>query len=185
MEGEENLMEGVAVLDFDMLCAAVALQTQGLKIERTGKEEEEDRGNGELGVQRMWEGDVLGCFEDHRIAVETFCCPCYTFGKNMGRAGLGPCFLQGIVYLGVSALIVISFIALGITQERYFLFLGLASTISFGLYTGYFRARIRKQFNIRGSGSSFARLHYSSAMPLLLTMPGLLMNLLCIFEFTN
>ncbi|KAI0527297.1 hypothetical protein KFK09_002896 [Dendrobium nobile] len=99
MEGEEDgvrLMEEVAVLDFDMLCAAVALQTQGVKVERRlAKEEEEDHGDAELGgVQRMWEGGVLGCLEDRRIAMEAACCPCCRFGSNMGRAGLGPCFLQ-------------------------------------------------------------------------------------------
>ncbi|XP_020589894.1 uncharacterized protein LOC110031159 [Phalaenopsis equestris] len=158
-EGEaetERLMEEVAVLDFDMLCAAVALQTQGVKVERRiEKEEEENRGDDELGgVQRMWEGDVLGCLEDQRIAMEAVCCPCCRFGKNMGRAGLGPCFLQGIVYLTLLALALSSFIAFGIAKQHYFLYVGIASTILVLLYSGYFRARIRKMFNIRGSGSS-------------------------------
>lgn len=75
MEGEEGvrLMEEASVLDFDMLCAAVALQTQGVKAERrmSKEEEEDDRGDAGLGgVQRMWEGSVFGCLEDRRIAVE-------------------------------------------------------------------------------------------------------------------
>ncbi|PKU62922.1 uncharacterized protein LOC110107314 [Dendrobium catenatum] len=159
MEGEEDgvrLMEEVAVLDFDMLCAAVALQTQGVKVERRlAKEEEEDHGDAELGgVQRMWEGGVLGCLEDRRIAMEAACCPCCRFGSNMGRAGLGPCFLQGTVYLILLALALLSLTAFGITEQHYFMYLGVAAAISVGLYAGYFRARIRKLFNIRGSGSS-------------------------------
>lgn len=158
MEGEEGvrLMDEVAVLDFDMLCAAVALQTQGVKVERRmSKEEEDARGDAGLGgVQRMWEGDVFGCLEDRRIAMEAACCPCCRFGKNMGRAGLGPCFLQGTVYLSLLAFTLSSLIAFGITRQHFFLYLGVASAISVGLYAGYFRARIRKLFNIRGSGSS-------------------------------
>ncbi|KAL0926655.1 hypothetical protein M5K25_002895 [Dendrobium thyrsiflorum] len=158
MEGEEDgvrLMEEVAVLDFDMLCAAVALQTQGVKVERRlAKEEEEDHGDAELGgVQRMWEGGVLGCLEDRRIAMEAACCPCCRFGSNMGRAGLGPCFLQGTVYLSLLALALLSLTAFGITEQHYFMYLGVAAAISVGLYAGYFRARIRKLFNIRLIGT--------------------------------
>lgn len=155
-EEGERLMEEVAVLDFDMLCAAVALQTQGVKVERRiAKEEEEEQGDVEVGaVQRMWEGDVLGCLEDRRIAMESACCPCCRFGRNMGRAGLGPCFLQGTVYLSLLALALSSLIAFGITKQHYFFYLGVASAISVGLYAGYFRARIRKLFNIRGSSGS-------------------------------
>lgn len=73
-EGKENVVEGVAVLDFDMLCATVALQTQGFTVEkrRLGMMEEEDEERGEFdGLQRMWEGHVLDCFEDRRIAIES------------------------------------------------------------------------------------------------------------------
>ncbi|KAK8930837.1 hypothetical protein KSP39_PZI016309 [Platanthera zijinensis] len=66
-------MEEVAVLDFDMLCAVVALQTQGMNVgRRIAKEENEYQVEVDLGgVQRMWEGDVLGCLEDRRIAMES------------------------------------------------------------------------------------------------------------------
>ncbi|KAK8938730.1 hypothetical protein KSP39_PZI011542 [Platanthera zijinensis] len=66
-------MEEVAVLDFDMLCAAVALQTQGMNVgRRIAKEENEYQVEVDLGgVQRMWEGDVLDCLEDRRISMES------------------------------------------------------------------------------------------------------------------
>ncbi|KAJ9690247.1 hypothetical protein PVL29_012748 [Vitis rotundifolia] len=95
-EGEEQrLLEGVAVLDFDMLCSTVALQAQGkwTKFDHNGNGDDED--SGEFGgVFRMWEGELLDCFEDRRIAIQTACCPCYRFGKNMRRAGFGSCFIQ-------------------------------------------------------------------------------------------
>lgn len=97
-EGEEEeerlLMEGVTVLDFDMLCSTVALQTQG-KWRKLESGEGDDEGL-ELGggVFRMWEGEVLDCFEDRRVALQSSCCPCYRFGKNMKRAGFGSCFMQ-------------------------------------------------------------------------------------------
>uniref|UniRef100_A0A5B7AR90 PLAC8 family protein n=1 Tax=Davidia involucrata TaxID=16924 RepID=A0A5B7AR90_DAVIN len=91
-EEEEKFLEGVAVLDFDMLCSTVAMQTQG-KWRKLDNHEYED--GGEFGgVLRMWEGELLDCFEDRRVALESTCCPCYRFGKNMGRAGFGSCFIQ-------------------------------------------------------------------------------------------
>eukprot|EP00262_Sarcandra_glabra_P015112 TRINITY_DN4589_c2_g1_i1.p1 TRINITY_DN4589_c2_g1~~TRINITY_DN4589_c2_g1_i1.p1 ORF type:complete len:276 (+),score=42.95 TRINITY_DN4589_c2_g1_i1:159-986(+) len=155
-EAEERFLEGVAVLDFDMLCATVALQTQGFSVEKRGKAEEVDEDGGEIGgVQRMWEGEVLDCFEDRRIALETACCPCYRFGKNMGRAGFGSCFLQGTIYTILAATAFLNYIAYAITKRHHFLFLAVAFTILVGTYLGYFRTQIRKQFNIRvGSDSS-------------------------------
>ncbi|GER46038.1 PLAC8 family protein, partial [Striga asiatica] len=47
------------------------------------------------GVPRMWEGELVNdCLDDRRIALQSTCCPCYSFGKNVKRAGLGSCFLQ-------------------------------------------------------------------------------------------
>ncbi|KAI4296591.1 hypothetical protein L6164_036540 [Bauhinia variegata] len=64
---EEGLLEGMALLDFDMLCSTVALQTQG-KWRKLGDEEE----GGEFGgVLRMWEGELLDCFDDRRVALES------------------------------------------------------------------------------------------------------------------
>uniref|UniRef100_A0A0E0I278 PLAC8 family protein n=1 Tax=Oryza nivara TaxID=4536 RepID=A0A0E0I278_ORYNI len=98
-EGEEE--EVMAVLDFDMLCASVALAAERRKDSAAAAAATVEAGGGGGGgggggVQRMWEGDVvLDCLEDRRIALEAACCPCYRFGKNMRRANLGSCFLQG------------------------------------------------------------------------------------------
>ncbi|URD89699.1 Cys-rich domain containing protein [Musa troglodytarum] len=99
---EEEAVGGevAAVLDFDMLCATVALQTQGMSVGKSRRKEavaEEGDEDDEMefgGVQRMWEGDVTDCFDDRRIAIQAACCPCYRFGMNMRRANLGSCFLQ-------------------------------------------------------------------------------------------
>nr|CAB3458282.1 unnamed protein product [Digitaria exilis] len=98
-EGEEEPAGVAAVLDFDMLCASVALSAERRKGAAAAGAAGGDCGGGVGvggGVQRMWEGDVvLDCLEDRRIALETACCPFYRFGKNMRRANLGSCFLQG------------------------------------------------------------------------------------------
>lgn len=73
-EEEERLLgNGMAVLDFDLLCSTVAMQKQGkwtvLNVEDED-EVEEGFGSGG-GVLRMWEGEILDCFEDRRVAVES------------------------------------------------------------------------------------------------------------------
>lgn len=162
-EGKEEdmcmSMEGMAVLDFDMLCATVALQTQGYSVGKGGKLEGRDEGDEEEeeefgGVQRMWEGGVLDCFEDRWIALESGCCPCYRFGKNMRRAGFGSCFLQGTIYFILSGIALLNYVAYGVTNWHSFLYLAVAFTMTLGIYMGLFRTQIRKQFNIRGSNSS-------------------------------
>ncbi|XP_043690178.1 protein PLANT CADMIUM RESISTANCE 8-like [Telopea speciosissima] len=154
-KGEDTFMEGVTVLDFDMLCATVALQTQEFSKEKWDKLEENIHGNGmEIGgVQRMWEGEVLDCFVDRRIAIETACCPCYRFGKNMGRAGFGCGFIHGAVYFVLAVTALLNLIAFAVTMRRCFLYLVLAFIILAGTYLGFFRTQIRKQFHIRGSDS--------------------------------
>ncbi|KAF5475576.1 hypothetical protein F2P56_007370 [Juglans regia] len=155
-EEKERFIEGMAVLDFDMLCSTVALQTRQGKwssFVSVGQGEQED--GGEIGgVLRMWEGEVLDCFHDRRIALESACCPCYRFGKNMRRAGFGSCFVQGSVYfiLVVSALL--NWIAFIVTKRHCFLYLALALTVCLGTYLGFIRAQIKKRFNIGGSDSS-------------------------------
>lgn len=74
---EERLLEGVAVVDFDMLCSTVALQANGKwgKLNNNinngvGGDDEEDVAEFG-GVLRMWEGELLDCFEDRRIALES------------------------------------------------------------------------------------------------------------------
>ncbi|KAJ8423284.1 hypothetical protein Cgig2_007796 [Carnegiea gigantea] len=143
-EEEERLIEGVAVLDFDVLCSTVASQSQG-KWRLLENEEEGEVGGG---VLRMWEGEVLDCFDDHRIAIESACCPCYRFGKNMRRAGLGPCFLQGTVYFLLVASAFLNCIAFTVTRRHRFLYLAIAFTLSLAAYLGFFRTQIRKKFNI-------------------------------------
>ncbi|THG14925.1 hypothetical protein TEA_015389 [Camellia sinensis var. sinensis] len=98
-EEEQKFLEGVTVLDFDMLCSTVASQTQGKwrNLDTLHHDESQDGVVGAEfgGVLRMWEGEVVNCFDDRRIALQSVCCPCYRFGKNMGRAGFGSCFVQG------------------------------------------------------------------------------------------
>ncbi|THG14933.1 hypothetical protein TEA_015397 [Camellia sinensis var. sinensis] len=98
-EEEQKFLEGVTVLDFDMLCSTVASQTQGKwrNLDTLHHDESQDGVVGAEfgGVLRMWEGEVVNCFDDRRIALQSACCPCYRFGKNMGRAGFGSCFVQG------------------------------------------------------------------------------------------
>uniref|UniRef100_A0A0D3GS94 PLAC8 family protein n=1 Tax=Oryza barthii TaxID=65489 RepID=A0A0D3GS94_9ORYZ len=157
-EGEEE--EVMAVLDFDMLCASVALAAERRKDSAAAAAATVEAGGGGGGgggggVQRMWEGDVvLDCLEDRRIALEAACCPCYRFGKNMRRANLGSCFLQAMVYLISLVAILVSLIAFSVTRHNIYLYMGLSSVLLIAIYTGYFRRRIRKQFNIRGTDSS-------------------------------
>ncbi|KAL3522144.1 hypothetical protein ACH5RR_014978 [Cinchona calisaya] len=165
-EEEESLMEGVAILDFDMLCATVAMQSQkGNKwdykfnqMDDENVEEEDDAmiyANGR-GVLRMWEGELLyDCFDDRRIALQSSCCPCHRFGKNMRRAGFGSCFLQGSVYMILVLLALLNMVAFLVTKRRCFLYLSAAFSISVGIYLGIYRTQIRKKFNIRDNDSSF------------------------------
>ncbi|MED6131474.1 hypothetical protein PIB30_010228 [Stylosanthes scabra] len=168
MEGEringgedekERLLEGMSVLDFDMLCSTVALQSGngswgklGRRTLEDGEEEDEDDEEQHLGgVLRMWEGEVLDCFDDRRIALESACCPCYRFGKNMKRAGFGACYIQAVVYFLLALGAFASFVAFIATRRHYFLYLAVALTISVGAILGFYRTRIRKKFNIKES----------------------------------
>jgi hypothetical protein len=68
-EVREGGEEGVAVLDFDMLCAAVAAAATPEKVAELAEEGEERWGFGH--VQRMWEGELLEDYlDDRRIAIE-------------------------------------------------------------------------------------------------------------------
>ncbi|XVF27753.1 hypothetical protein REPUB_Repub14bG0135900 [Reevesia pubescens] len=151
-EEEERLLDGMSVLDFDMLCSTVALQTQGKwkKLETTS-EECLEQGNSEFGgVFRMWEGEVvLDFFDDRCLALESACCPCYRFGKNMRRAGFGFCFLQGTVYFILVVSAFLNFLAFIVTKRNCFLYLAVAIFISVGAYLCFFRTQIKRKFNIR------------------------------------
>ncbi|GFP83960.1 protein plant cadmium resistance 8 [Phtheirospermum japonicum] len=158
-EAERLLTEEVTVLDFDMLCATVAMQAQKGKwgkLNGDNNEEENIVSGYGGGLHRMWEGElVYDCFEDRRIALQSACCPCYRFGKNMKRAGLGSCFLQGSVHLILAVIALSNLVAFIITRRYYFLYLAISFALSVGIYQGYHRMRIRKKFNIKGGESSF------------------------------
>ncbi|VVA34805.1 PREDICTED: PLANT CADMIUM RESISTANCE [Prunus dulcis] len=158
-EEKERFLEGngKSVVDFDVLCSTVALQTQGKLAAKLQSFHggEEDGDVGDLGgVFRMWEGEVLDCLDDRRIALESLCCPCYRFGKNMSRAGFGPCSLQGTLHLILAVLVILNCVAFIVTKKHCFIYLAVAFTISLGTYLGYFRTQMKKKFNIRGSDSS-------------------------------
>uniref|UniRef100_A0A0A9DMF8 Uncharacterized protein n=1 Tax=Arundo donax TaxID=35708 RepID=A0A0A9DMF8_ARUDO len=72
----------------------------------------------------------------------------------MRRANLGSCFLQGMVYFILLVDVLISLIAFLVTRHHIYLYMGLGSVLLIAVYTGYFRRRIRKQFNIQGTESS-------------------------------
>ncbi|QHN80828.1 hypothetical protein HN51_057733 [Arachis hypogaea] len=155
---KERLLEGMSVLDFDMLCSTVALQSAngswGMLGRRNLDDGEEDEEQHLGGVLRMWEGEVLDCFDDRRIALESACCPCYRFGKNMKRAGFGACYIQAVVYFLLALGAFANFIAFIATRRHYFVYLAVAFTISVGAILGFYRTRIRKKFNIKGSDSA-------------------------------
>ncbi|KAM3385032.1 hypothetical protein ACQJBY_009158 [Aegilops geniculata] len=158
LQEEEDEEEAMAVLDFDMLCASVAMSAErrkGAGMEAAAACSGGAEGAGGGGVQRMWEGDVvIDCLEDRRIALEAACCPCYRFGKNMRRANLGSCFLQAMAYFISLVAVLVSLIAFSVTRHHVYLYMGLGSVLLVAIYTGYFRRRIRKQFNIRGTDGS-------------------------------
>lgn len=74
VEEKERLteLEGISVLDFDLLCSTVALQTQG-KWRKLESSEGEDAADDDYGggVLRLWEGDVMDCFEDRHLCIES------------------------------------------------------------------------------------------------------------------
>ncbi|KAH9748370.1 plac8 family protein [Citrus sinensis] len=132
-EEEESLLEGMAVVNFDVLCSTVALQTQGKWRTPEGDGADVNMDGGEFGaVLRMWEGEVLDCFDDRPIALQSACCPCYRFGKNMRRAGFGYCFVQGSAYFILAIGAIMNFIAFIVTRRHCFLYLAMAFFISIG-----------------------------------------------------
>ncbi|XP_014507430.1 protein PLANT CADMIUM RESISTANCE 7 [Vigna radiata var. radiata] len=166
-EERESLLEGVAVLDFDVLCSTVALQAQHGKWGRLGvADDDQEEESGEFGVVlRMWEGEILECFDDHRIALESTCCPCYRFGKNMKRAGFGSCYIQAAIYFVLAMGAFLNCIAFIVTRRHCNLYLAVAVVVSFVAYLGFFRTRLRKKFNINGSDSSLDDCVYHFACP--------------------
>lgn len=145
-EKERKSLDTLPILDFDLLCARVAMQSEPLSLEI-------QRDGAEVGVQRMWEGGVLDCLDDTDIAVQTLCCPCVTFGKSLHRAGFGSCLSKGGIYLLQVAGAVISYALFLLAYGHLFLYLALVLLVSVAAYTSFYRIQIRQRFNIKGSDS--------------------------------
>ncbi|XP_058735510.1 uncharacterized protein LOC131607533 [Vicia villosa] len=167
VEEEENLLENVAVLDFDVLCSSVALKASQGRWGNVGTVDEEEDDENEVfgGVLRMWEGELFDFFDHRRIAIESTFCPCYRFGKNMKRAGFGSCYIQAAIYMILAIGAFVNFIAYVVTRHHCFLYISLSLIISVGVYLGFFRTLIRKKFNIKGSESSLDDCAYHFACP--------------------
>ncbi|XP_057764672.1 uncharacterized protein LOC130985621 isoform X1 [Salvia miltiorrhiza] len=170
-EEERLLGEEAAVLDFDTLCSTVAMQAQQGKWGKLNGDNEEEyivsnfREYGG-GVHRMWEGELFyDCFDDRRLALQSSCCPCYRFGKNMKRAGFGSCFLQGSIHLILLVIALSNLLAFTITRKCYFLYLAISFALSVGTYMGYYRIQIKKKFNIKGGDTSFDDFVYHVICP--------------------
>eukprot|EP00249_Psilotum_nudum_P016420 c25816_g1_i3 orf=214-1158(+) len=137
------------IVDFDVLCATVARQSEALAVELDQTLAEETAG----GVQRMWEGGVLACFDESEIVLQTVCCPCVTFGKSLARAGFGTCFGKGSIYFLLLAGAITSYSLYLCTLHRLFFFVAVGLLISLASFAGYFRIQIRRRFNIKGSSA--------------------------------
>jgi hypothetical protein len=55
---------------------------------------------------------------------------------------------QAMAYFISLVAVLVSLIAFSVTRHHVYLYMGLGSVILIAIYTGYFRRRIRKQFNI-------------------------------------
>ncbi|PWA69761.1 PLAC8 family protein [Artemisia annua] len=149
------------LIDFDMLCSKVAMNSNNGKwntLHESYENDEyyDDEESGELGggVFRMWEGDMLDCFDDRRLFLQSSLCPWYRFGENMRLAGFGSCFLQGFFYIILATIALCNFVAFAVTKKHCFLYLGVAFVLSLGTYLGFHRIKMRNKFNIKGSDSS-------------------------------
>ncbi|XP_076887614.1 protein PLANT CADMIUM RESISTANCE 7-like isoform X2 [Bidens hawaiensis] len=143
------LEENERLIDFDKLCSTVAMKTNQGKWNTLEEVYDDDGG----GVFRMWEGDVLDCFDDRNLVLQSSFCPWYRFGENMRLAGFGSCFLQGFIYIILATIALCNFVAFTITKKPCFLYLAVAFALSFGAYSGFHRSKMRKKFNIKGSDS--------------------------------
>ncbi|EEE67386.1 hypothetical protein OsJ_24692 [Oryza sativa Japonica Group] len=189
-EGEEE--EVMAVLDFDMLCASVALAAErrkdsaaaaaatveaggggGTRRRRRGAEDVgRGRGAGLLGGQaNRARGRVLPMLQVRQEHAESQSWILLPSGKDntltiiCPYSSISTCTfslkrfwsktaLEAMVYLISLVAILVSLIAFSVTRHNIYLYMGLSSVLLIAIYTGYFRRRIRKQFNIRGTDSS-------------------------------
>ncbi|KAL7593500.1 uncharacterized protein LOC111906898 [Lactuca sativa] len=153
-EEKERLIERVPVLDFDILCSTVAMKTNQGKWNKLEENYEEDGGEFGGGVFRMWEGDLLDCYDDRRLVLQSSFCPWYRFGENMRLAGFGSCFLQGFMYAILAGIALCNIVAFAVTKKHCFLYLGVFFALSLGTYMGFYRSKMRNKFNIKGSDGS-------------------------------
>ncbi|KAF5939441.1 hypothetical protein HYC85_023700 [Camellia sinensis] len=165
-EEEQKFLEGVTVLDFDMLCSTVASQTQGKwrNLDTLHHDESQDGVVGAEfgGVLRMWEGEVVNCFDDRRIALQSL--SMLSIWEEHGAGWFRFLFCSvtpvsspivlGIVYFILAATALLSCIAFIVTKRNCFLYLAVVFSISVGTYLGFYRTQIRKKFNISGSDGS-------------------------------
>jgi hypothetical protein len=87
--------EGMQVLDFDILCATVAMQSEHLSFEFQRLSDREADG----GVHRMWEGDLMDCCDDRNIFLRTtlyVSWPCFLSVFNGGT-----CIVPEFVFLKI------------------------------------------------------------------------------------
>ncbi|KAI5054955.1 hypothetical protein GOP47_0030445 [Adiantum capillus-veneris] len=141
---ERKPEDALPIMDFDLLCATIAMQREPLSVDV-------QRDACEVGVQRMWEGGVLDCFEDKEIALRTFCCPSVTYGKNLSRAGFGSCIAKGGVHFLLLVTAFISYILFLCAYGRQYLYTAITVLICVAVYASFYRIQIRRKFNIKGS----------------------------------
>ncbi|KAH7280247.1 hypothetical protein KP509_37G057700 [Ceratopteris richardii] len=140
---ETRLENGVSILDFDFLCASVAMQRDPLSVDA-------QRDAYEAGVQRMWEGGVLDCFEDKEIALQTLLCPSVTYGKNLSRAGFGSCVAKAGVHFLLLATALVTYVLFLCAYGHQYLYASIFILICAASYASFYRIQIRRKFNIKG-----------------------------------
>lgn len=141
---DRKSVDSLPILDFDLLCATIAMQREPLSVDI-------QRDACEVGVQRMWEGGVFDCFENREIALQTFCCPSITYGKNLDRAGFGSCIAKGGIHFLLLATALVSYILFLCAYGHQYLYAAIAALICVAAYASYYRIKIRRRFNIKGS----------------------------------
>lgn len=143
---ERKSLDSLPILDFDLLCATIAMQREPLSLDI-------QRDSCEVGVQRMWEGGVLDCFDNKEIALQTFCCPSITYGKNLKRAGFGSCISKGGIHFLLLSGALVSYVLFICAYGHRFLYSAIGLLICVAAYASYYRIQIRRRFNIKGSDS--------------------------------
>ncbi|KAH7280248.1 hypothetical protein KP509_37G057700 [Ceratopteris richardii] len=123
---ETRLENGVSILDFDFLCASVAMQRDPLSVDA-------QRDAYEAGVQRMWEGGVLDCFEDKEIALQTLLS-----------------VIHGGVHFLLLATALVTYVLFLCAYGHQYLYASIFILICAASYASFYRIQIRRKFNIKG-----------------------------------